>query len=155
MVRALVKRLSATSTDSYLIPGLLIAGRDAKRSVYLSKRVAWHLRKVMKITDRSLVMHGLRHTFTNVCERAGIPLSTTQLLVGHSRRGSITYSAPGASYSHGLPVEQLAKVIAKVRFGPVDEVVKGAARTLRVTHKSARRPRAGYNKGLKQPSANR
>jgi integrase len=79
VVQALVKRLSTTSTDGYLIPGLLIAGRDAKRSVYLSKRVAWHLRKVMKIADKSLVMHGLRHTFTNACEKAGIPLTTAQL----------------------------------------------------------------------------
>ena len=139
VIQPLVKRLASTSNDGYLVPGLLIAGRDAKRSVYLSKRIAWHLRKVLKLTDKGLVMHGLRHTFTNACEGAGIPLTTAQLLVGHSRRGSITYGAAGASYSHGLPLEQLAKAIAKVHFGKLDGIVRGAARSLKVTHKSARR----------------
>ena len=86
VIMPLVKRLAATSTDTYLLPGLLIAGRDAKRSVYLSKRCAYHIRKVLKIADKHFVMHGLRHTFTNACEKAAIPLTTAQLLVGHSRR---------------------------------------------------------------------
>ena len=116
---------------------------DNKRSVYLSKRMQWHLREVLKITDPSFVFHGTRHTFTNACERAGVPLSTAQLIVGHSRRGSITYGAPGASYSHGLPLEKLAEEIRKVTHGKaVDGLVKGAGRDIRVTYKSARRPRA-------------
>lgn len=143
VIQSLVSRLAATSADGYLLSGLLIAGRDSKRSVYLSKRIQWHLRKTLDITDANFVFHGLRHTFTNACERAGIPLSTAQLLVGHSRRGSITYGAPGASYSHGLPLEQLAKEIAKVTFGaPVDGLVKKAGGTVTVTRRSARRPRA-------------
>lgn len=139
VIAPLVKQLSATSTDGYLVPGLLIAGRDAKRSVYLSKRAAWHIRKVLKITDRNLVVHGLRHTFTSACERAGIPLSTAQLLVGHSRRGSITYGAPGASYSHGLPLDQLAKEIGKVSFGALDGYLRTTSGDVKVTHKSTRR----------------
>jgi hypothetical protein len=78
-----------------------------------------------------------------------ITRNPAQLLVGHSRRGSITYGARGASYSHGLPVEQLAKEIAKVSFGSLDKVVKGASRSLQVTHKSARRPRAAYRKKVR------
>jgi integrase len=97
VIAPMVKQLAKTSTDGYLLPGLLIAGRDAKRSVYLSKRAAYHLREVLGFGDKAHVVHGLRHTFTSACERAGIPLSTAQLLVGHSRRGSITYGAPGAS----------------------------------------------------------
>ena len=139
VIAPLVKRLASTSTDGYLLPGLLIAGRDKKRSVYLSKRAAWHLRKVLKFTDKNQVVHGLRHTFTSACERAGIPLSTAQLLVGHSRRGSITYGAPGASYSHGLPAQQLATEIAKVSFGAVDGLVKRTAGKVKVTHRSHRR----------------
>ncbi len=71
VIAPLVKQLIATSSDSYLLPGLLIAGRDSKRSVYLAKRAAWHIRQVMKITDKGFVTHGLRHTFTNACERGG------------------------------------------------------------------------------------
>src|SRR6185437_14930626 len=58
-IKPLVEQLTATSHDGYIVPGLLVAGRDAKRSVYLSKSAAWHLRKVLKITDRNLVVHGL------------------------------------------------------------------------------------------------
>jgi integrase len=139
----LVDRLAQTSTDGYLLPGLLTAGRDDKRSVYLSKRIQWHLRRTLKLTDKALVFHGLRHTFTNALERAGVALSTAQLVVGHSRRGSITYGAPGASYSSGLPLQQLADAVAKVTFGAVDGIVKSAAGDVKVTHRSARRPRAG------------
>jgi integrase len=147
VLQKLVQQLVRTSTDTYLIPGLLIAGRDAKRSVYLSKRFAWHLRKVMKVTDKSLVLHGLRHTFTHACELAEIPVSTTQLLVGHSRRGSITYGEKGGSYSHGLPLEQLAKKVASLSFGKVDKAIRSTVGKLKVTHRSARRPRARLPRG--------
>jgi hypothetical protein len=70
-------------------------------------------------------------------------LSTVQLLVGHSRRGSITYGAPGASYSHGLPLDQLAAEIAKVSFGAIDKLITRAAKSVKVTHRSHRRPTAG------------
>jgi integrase len=143
VILPLVKRLTETSIDGYLLPGLLIAGRDNKRSVYLSKRIQWHLRKQLKIADPGFVFHGTRHTFTNACERAGVPLSTAQLIVGHSRRGSITYGAPGASYSHGLPLEQIAAEIRKVTYGKaVDDLVKDTAGRVEVTFRSTRRPRA-------------
>jgi hypothetical protein len=89
------------------------------------------------------VVHGLWHTFTNACEKAGVPLSTTQLLVGHSRRNSITYGARGASYSHGLPLHQLAEEIAKVSFASVDGLVRKTAGKVKVTHRSHRRPASG------------
>ncbi len=140
VIAPLVKRLAATATDGYLLPGLLIAGRDAKRSVYLSKRAAYHLREVLGFSDKGLVMHGLRHTFTSACEHAGIPLSTAQLLVGHSRRGSITYGDPGASYSHGLPVDQLTAAVGKVTHGkPVDSLVRRLGARVKVDHRSHRR----------------
>lgn len=144
VIEPLVRRLVSTSSDNFLLPGLLIAGRDAKRSVYLSKRAAWHLRKVLGFTDKNLVVHGLRHTFTNAAERALIPESTIKLLVGHSRRDSITYGAPGASYSHGLPVATLATEIAKVTFGAVDGLVKKTAGKVRITFRSYRRTLTPY-----------
>lgn len=61
-----------------------------------------------------------------------MPLSTAQLIVGHSRRGSITYGAPGASYSHGLPLEKLTEEMRKVTHGKaVDTLVKGAGGEVR------------------------
>lgn len=143
VISPLAERLASTSADGYMLPGLLIAGRDNKRSVYLSKRIQYHLRQSLKITDKNFVFHGLRHTFTNACERAGVPLSTAQLIVGHSRRGSITYGAPGASYSHGLPLEQLAKAMQKVTHGKaVDGLVKKAGGSVQIVSKSRPRPRA-------------
>ena len=144
VIEPLVTRLAATTSDGYLVPGLLRAGRDNKRSVYLSKRIQWHLRKVLKITDKNFVFHGLRHTFTNACERGGVSESTAKLLDGHSRSNSITYGSPGASYSHGLPLEQLAQEITKVTYGvAVDGFVKEAGSSVTITRRSARRPRAG------------
>jgi hypothetical protein len=61
--------------------------------VLLSKRMQWHLREQLKFTDPLLVAaHSLRRTFTNACERAGIPEKTTQLLVGHQGEGAARQS---------------------------------------------------------------
>jgi hypothetical protein len=86
-------------------------------------------------------------TFTNASERTGFVRTAAGK---HSRRVSITHGAAGAPYSHWVSMEQLAKEIAKVRFGELDGVIKGAARSLWVTHKSARRLCAVYNRRLHQ-----
>jgi hypothetical protein len=117
--------------DRHLIPGLLEAGRDKKRSVYVAKRAAWHLRRQMKITDPTVVAsHSLRHAFIGACERASVPENVTKLIVGHSRGESITYGSPGASYSSSLPFEQLAQAVSRVTHGKaLDGIVErlGAA----------------------------
>jgi hypothetical protein len=117
VITPLVASLVRSSDDGYLIPGLLVSGRDQKRSVLLSKRLAWHLREQLKITDPQVVAaHSLRHTFTNALERAGVPETTAKLLVGH-RRQSITYGDPGGSYSSSLPLEKLADAVSRVDHG--------------------------------------
>jgi integrase len=74
VIGSLVDSLVRHSDDGFLIPGLLVSGRDQKRSVLLSKRVQRHLRQQLKITDPNVVAaHSLRHTFTNALERAGVP----------------------------------------------------------------------------------
>jgi integrase len=94
-LKPILDRLVATTTDKFVLPGLLSGGRDDKRSVLLAKRAAWNLRKVLKITDPTVVAdHSLRHAFINRCEIAKAPENLVKLIVGHSRGDSITFGAP-------------------------------------------------------------
>lgn len=139
VVAPLVKRLVATASDQWLIPGLLTGGKDARRSAGAVKRFGYHLRHHVGITDTALTFHSLRHTFTNRCEIAAVPETTTKLLTGHSRGDSLTYG----HYSKGLPLAELAKAINKVTYGPADALVRRTAARVKVTVKSRRRTLAG------------
>jgi integrase len=141
VIAPLLRRLVANATDSWLVPGLLTGGRDARRSAGVSKRFGWHLRHRLKLTDSALTFHSLRHSFVNRCEVAGIPVTTTALIVGHAGgRSGLTYGQKGASYSEGLPVAELAKAIRNVTYGIADEIVKRTSVKVRVTIRSRRRP---------------
>jgi integrase len=135
VIAPLVKRLMSTANDQWLIPGLLSGGRDARRSAGVSKRFGYHLRHALKIADTALTFHSLRHTFTNRCEIAHVPEPTTKLLTGHSR-ASLTYG----HYSKSLPLAELAGAIARVSYGPADDLVRRTASRVKITIRSRRRP---------------
>jgi len=139
VIGSLVHQLRAHSRDGYLISGLLPGGADAKRGHYLGKRFSGLIRKA-GFTDPSLVFHTLRHSFIQRCEEGGVPESTAKLLVGHSRRSSLTYGNAGVSYSPGVPLETLRQEIAKVSFGELDEFVRTMGAKVKITRVS--RPRA-------------
>jgi integrase len=142
VIAPLVKQLVKNASDSWLVPGLLTGGRDARRSAGASKRFGYHLRHALKLTDTALTFHSLRHSFVNRCEAAGVPVTTTALIVGHAGgRSGLTYGQKGASYSGGLPVAELAKAIQKLSYGDADEIVKRATGKVRITVRSRRRPK--------------
>lgn len=145
VIAPLVQQLVKTANDSWLIPGLLTGGRDARRSAGASKRFGYHLRHGLKLTDSALTFHSLRHSFVNRCEVAGVPVTTAALIVGHAgARSGLTYGQKGASYSGGLPIAELAKSVAKVTYGAAaDGIVKRTAGRVRITFRSHRRPTAG------------
>jgi integrase len=141
VIKTLVDQLASTTTDAYLIPGLLTGGRDHRRGHFAGKRFSRLLRSA-GLTDPALVFHSLRKSFTQRCEAAAIPESTTKLLIGHSRRSSLTYGDLDTGYSPGLQLDALKKAITGVTFGPLDALVKKLSATVKVTKKSTRRPRA-------------
>lgn len=139
-IAQLVQRLVKTASDGWLIPGLLTGGRDARRSAGASKRFGYHLRRGLKLTDTALTFHSLRHSFVNRCEVAGVPLTTTALIVGHAgARGGLTYGQKGSSYSGGLPIAELAKAVEKVSYGAADALVKRTSGRVKITVRSHRR----------------
>ena len=81
-------------------------GPDNKRSWNVSKAFGHYTRKVVPSEERR-TFHGLRSTFTEAMEEAGVPESTTQLIVGHKRQ-SLTYG----HYSKG---ERLRKDLREYR----------------------------------------
>jgi integrase len=134
VIAPLVKKLVAEATDGWLVPGLLPGGRDQRRSAGASKRFGYHLRNHVKLTDGALVFHSLRNTFINRCEIAGVPRDTTKLITGHER-DDLTYG----HYSTGLPLEELARAVAKVTYGSADELVKRTSGRVKITVRSRRR----------------
>ena len=70
--------------DGFLFPGLAPGGPDGKRSWNVSKAFGRYCTK-LGLTDKALVFHSLRQTFTEALEAAAIPETTTKLLIGHAR----------------------------------------------------------------------
>jgi integrase len=95
-----------SSKDGHLFEGLVPGGPDKKRSWNVSKAFGHYTRKVVPSEERR-TFHGLRSTFTEAMEAAGVPESTTQLIVGHKRQ-SLTYG----HYSKG---ERLRKDLREYR----------------------------------------
>ncbi len=140
VIRPLVECLIKSSTDGYLLPGLLTGGADEKRGHYLGKRFGGMIRSA-GFTDPSLVFHTLRNSFIQRCEEGGVPEFSAKLLVGHSRWSSITYGNAGAAYSPGVQLETLHKEIEKVSFGVLDEYVQTIGSQVEIEHESRRRAR--------------
>ena len=139
VIRPLVARLAKQTKDGYLLPGLLTGGADDKRGHLLGKRFGYHIRGI-GITDKALCFHTLRNAFIHRCELGGVPEPTAKLLVGHSRKASLTYGNASGGYSPGLNLPELAAAMAKVTFGPLDDYLKGTASAIKVdAHRSHRR----------------
>lgn len=135
VIAPLIVRLKAAAAEDYLIPGLRSAGPDNKRGKLASKRFGYFIHTTMKLRSQ-LTFHSLRNTFISQCEVAGLPESTTKLIVGHERE-SMTYG----HYSRGLPIEELAKAIKRVGFGELDHAIKAKAGKVALTRRSKARTR--------------
>jgi integrase len=139
VIKPMVRQLCRTSTDGYLISGLLPGGVDNKRSHYVSKRFGDLLRR-NEFPEGEVDFHSFRRSFAQRCEQAGLPQSTAALLLGHARQ-SLTYGL----YSPGPEFEALQVAMEKVTYGePVDSRVRAltsrAAVTVRSTRRRVRRP---------------
>ena len=117
-IAPLVASLAATSSDGYLIPGLLRGGPDQKRSWYVGKRFGRVIRD-LGITDKQLNFHALRSTLITAMEGAGVAESTMQLIVGHKRSGMTL-----GTYSAGVPDAVKREAILKVSYGRLDDFVR-------------------------------
>jgi len=118
-IAPLIAQLEATTTDDYLIPGLSRGGPDKRRGWNVGKRFGRRIRK-LGITDPGIVFHTLRNTFSNAMEKAGVPESTAELLVGHTRDG-MTYG----TYSKDLPDSVKREAVLKLSCGPLDSYIAG------------------------------
>lgn len=103
----LLRRLVTESTDGYLIAGLAAKGNDSRRSSGLAQRFSDWVTKWR--TDKTMVFHGLRSTYTTRCEEAGVPQSTADLLTGHARQ-NLSYGL----YSKGPGLEKLIEAVDKL-----------------------------------------
>lgn len=105
--------------DEYLFAGLEPGGPDNKRSWYVSKAYG-RFREQVGVSGDKEDFHALRNTFITCMEGRGVPESTVKLLVGHSRKGSMTYG----HYSKGDRVP-LREAIERLDYGT--EVMKAIA----------------------------
>ena len=134
VIRPMVARLKETSSDEYLISGLLPGGADGKRSHYVSKRFGYWLRS-NDFRDETVTFHSFRRSFAQRCEHAKIPESTAKLLMGHARQ-SLTFGL----YSPGPEFPVLLREMRKVSYGAaVDALVEKLAKSVQITKKSTRR----------------
>lgn len=83
---------------------------DKRRAHALSSRYRRYLERIG--LPKQLDTHGLRRSFMQRCEDAGIPASTTKLIVGHSR-GDLTYGL----YSTGPEWQPLIDAMCKATYG--------------------------------------
>ena len=86
-------------------------GPYGRRTHHASKAYG-RFRKQVGVGERGADFHALRHTFTGTMEGAGVPLSTIQLLIGHSRRKTMGTTAV---YTRGERVN-LRKAIDRLRY---------------------------------------
>lgn len=135
VIQPLIERLIATTTDNYLIPGLLTGGRDKRRGHYLGKRFT-NMRRQLGLDSPQTVFHCFRKALAQRCEDKEVPESTTELIGGWSRGHRMSYGL----YSSGPSFETLRRAIAKVTYGEVDELVRRLAPSVEITMASHRRP---------------
>ena len=112
IIADLVKSLKESSTDGYLISGLIRGGEDAKRYQMIGKRFGYTLRQKVKIKDERVVYHSLRKNFTTVLENNNVPLTTAQQIIGHSKQ-TIAYGL----YSQGVDLSRIEEIVGKVSYG--------------------------------------
>ena len=91
----------------------LTPGPYGRRTHHVSKAYG-RFRKQAGVSERGEDFHALRHTFTATLEGKGVPLSTIQLVVGHSRKKTMGTTAV---YTKGERVN-LRKTIETLRYSP-------------------------------------
>ncbi|WP_267224125.1 tyrosine-type recombinase/integrase [Dyella silvae] len=136
VIRPLVRRLAETSSDGYLLPGLLAGGSDDKRGHLIGKRFLY-TKDQAGVTDPRVVFHSFRNSVLTQMEVAGVALTLRQQIVGHERGGVTegTYTARAAD-------ERLAEALAHVTYGKtVDDLVRTVGDTLSLSVVSRRRKR--------------
>ncbi len=134
VIQPLVLRLTETSADGFLIPGLLTSGADDKRGILIGKRLAYWIRKA-GITDEALVAHGFRHSVETQMEAAGISLRLRQQILGHH---SMTITEE--HYTDPASVERRAAAIKAVTYGKdVTALIRNAAKRLTIARAAKRR----------------
>ena len=102
-------------SGEYLFAGLAPGGPDQKRSWNVTKAFSRYTQN-LNLGEKRKVFHALRNTFAEAMEAAEVPLSTTQLIMGH-KRASLTYG----HYSKGERIK-LRKYINRLRYS--DAVMK-------------------------------
>ena len=116
----LVAHWKDESNDEWLIEGLTEGGFDKRRGVAVGKRIGRWVRKNVS-SDPGVVFHSLRNTFMHAAERAGVPESTVQLIVGHARP-SLTYGL----YSNNPGFDLLVAAMEKINY---DSLPSGQGRS--------------------------
>jgi integrase len=111
----LIERLSADSTDTFLVPSNS-NNQYGTRSPSLSKRFT-RLRNSLGFPPTK-VFHSIRKTFTTGLERLGVPEGTTADIVGH-KKATITYGL----YSEGMSIRQKAEAVAKLTYPGLGELL--------------------------------
>lgn len=112
---ALVKRGLLAYVEKQRVAGQVQLFPELKATSHGSRTAAWskwwgrHARTVCGITDRRKTFHGFRHGFKDAA-RAVMPEEHHDAITGHSN-GSV-----GRSYGLGVPLQTLAKAMARVRF---------------------------------------
>lgn len=114
----LAAHLKKTSTDDFLLPGLVGAGEDNKRGHTASKQFT-RLRRKLGVTEPGVRFHSLRANFITALEQARVLVNEIQLLVGH-KRPSLALDV----YSGGQEFKRLQADVKAVTFGKrVDRLV--------------------------------
>lgn len=136
VIRPLVRRLVETSSDGYLLPGLLTGGNDDKRGHLIGKRFLYVKRRA-GVVDKRVVFHSFRNSVLTQMEAAGVALSLRQQIVGHERAG-----VTEGIYTGRADDSRLAAAIEHVTYGAeVDALVGKVGASLTLTHVAHRRKR--------------
>ena len=134
VIRPMVDRLIAETSDGYLLPGLLTGGSDDKRGLYIGKRFGYAIRRA-GVEDRRVVFHAFRRTVLTQMDVAGVALPIRQQIVGHERSG-----VTERHYTDFASDARLAEALAHVTYGPeADQFIRTAGARLKITHVSRRR----------------
>ncbi|ADE15030.1 integrase family protein [Nitrosococcus halophilus Nc 4] len=112
LLKPFIEQLKASSTEGYLISGLIRGGEDNKRHHYFAKRFGRFKREKAGLTDSRIVFHSFRKNFAGALEQAGVSETLAQQIVGHKKQ-SLTYGL----YSPGVDLEKMAEAVAMVSYG--------------------------------------
>lgn len=111
-----LKRRTAASQEGFLFDRLVPGGPDGKRSWNASKAFLHYTRSLDLKDGERQTFHALRKSFVEVMEAVEVPVSTIQLIIGHTRQ-----SLALTVYSQGQRV-QLREAINKLRYS--DDVMR-------------------------------